>query len=48
VDVARVVGVVADPISEGILVGHILYSHPRLALGKKTTVSPDAETSTES
>src|ERR671917_780167 len=40
VDVARVVGVVADPIDEGILVDHSLYSNPRLALGKKPNVRP--------
>jgi hypothetical protein len=48
VDVVRVVGVVADPIDEGILVDHSLYSNPRLALGKKHTVRPDVQTSTES
>jgi hypothetical protein len=46
--VARVVGVVAGPIDEGILVDHSPYSNPRLALGKKPNVRPGGETSTKS
>jgi hypothetical protein len=49
VSVGRVIvgSVVAGTIRDALLVGHGLYSGPRLALGKKTTVSPNVETSTE-
>jgi hypothetical protein len=50
VSMGRVVvgSVVADLMRKALLAGHSLYSDPRLALGKKTTVRPGGETSTES